>query len=407
MQVFKAAVRIVLRHPVYLLVYTVLLSFMGIFIASNLEFGGAEESFSHYETTFSVIDRDGSDLARGLADFLSTQGENVPLEDTRIALQDAIAKGQNSYVLIIPEGYGNDLIQAARSGGEAPSLDVVYSYFSIEGSLMDTSVDEYVHLASAYAAFNPDASEATIVEHTGESMRASAPVETIATGTGAAESQRFVFYLQWGTYTLFASIVICVGILMATLNRTDLRRRNLTSPTTSLSLSLQTAAGCLFVMTIVWVWTIALGLTVFGNAVSQISPAGLTLMLSLSFVFATIPLACGYLFGQLGVSEFASNAIGNILGMAISFLGGAWVSYDLLDPAVQTAAHFSPAYWYTAALQEAVRATSFAPETLAPVLGNMGVMALFTIAIFAVALVTGRVRMQSAEAGGNAGAARK
>ena len=35
----------------------------------------------------------------------------------------------------------------------------------------------------------------------------------------------------------------------------------------------------------------------------------------------------------------------------------------------------------------------------------MGVLLLFTVAIFAVALVVGRIRVQSAEAGGNAAAA--
>ena len=36
----------------------------------------------------------------------------------------------------------------------------------------------------------------------------------------------------------------------------------------------------------------------------------------------------------------------------------------------------------------------------------MGVLLLFTAAIFAIALVIGRVRVQSAEAGGNAAASR-
>ena len=79
----------------------------------------------------------------------------------------------------------------------------------------------------------------------------------------------------------------------------------------------------------------------------MISGPGLALMVAASFVFATIPLSVGYLLGQLGVGEFASNALGNILGMVISFLGGAWISFDLLDPSVQMLAHFSPAYWYS------------------------------------------------------------
>ena len=59
-----------------------------------------------------------------------------------------------------------------------------------------------------------------------------------------------------------------------TLNRTDLRRRNLVSPLPSLSYGLQLAASSLLVMTAVWLWTICLGFTVFHEATSMISGPG-------------------------------------------------------------------------------------------------------------------------------------
>lgn len=407
MQVFRTAVRTVLRHPFYLLIYAVFLSFMGVFIASGLTFGGADDTeFSPYETKFSVIDRDGSVFSEGLASFLGEHGTLVPIEDSEIALQDAVAKGQSSYTLIVPAGFGDAFVEASRSGGDAPTLDTAYSYYSIESNLMDQLVNEYLTIARAYAGLNDDASQSVVVEHADAIMRDSAQVESVEVGGSSSEAQRFVFFLQWGTYTLFASIIVCIGVLMTTLNRTDLRRRNLVSPLPSLSYGVQVGAASLLVMFAVWLWTIVLGLTVFAEAASQISGYGLALMIGSSFVFATIPLSVGYLLGQLGVGEFASNALGNILGMVISFLGGAWISFDLLDPSVQALAHFSPAYWYTNALQAAANMGAPTSEAVMGVLGNVGVMLLFTVAIFAVALVIGRVRMQSSEAGGNAAAAR-
>ena len=38
MQVFKTAIKTVLRHPMYLIVYAGFLSMMGVFIASGLTF---------------------------------------------------------------------------------------------------------------------------------------------------------------------------------------------------------------------------------------------------------------------------------------------------------------------------------------------------------------------------------
>ncbi|MFR3090623.1 MAG: ABC transporter permease [Eggerthella lenta] len=352
-----------------------------------------------------MIDRDGSALSDGLAAYLREQGIEVPIEDSQMALQDAVAKGQSSYILIVPEGFGDAFVEAARTGDELPTLETVYSFYSTEGSLMDQMVNSYLGIAGAYAGLEGSASQGDIVQHAAEAMAESAETDSVEVGGTSSEAQRFVFFLQWGTYTLFASIIVCVGVMMTTLNRTDLRRRNLVSPLPSLSYGLQLAASSLLVMTAVWLWTICLGFTVFHEATSMISGPGLALMVAASFVFATIPLSVGYLLGQLGVGEFASNALGNILGRVISFLGGAWISFDLLDPSVQMLAHFSPAYWYTGALQAAADMGAATPEAVIPILENMGVMLLFTAAIFAVALVAGRLRVQSSEAGGNAAAA--
>ena len=313
MQVFKTAIKTVLRHPMYLIVYAGFLSMMGVFIASGLTFGGTNDSeFSPYETKFAVIDRDGSALSDGLAAYLREQGIEVPIEDSQMALQDAVAKGQSSYILIVPEGFGDAFVEAARTGDELPTLETVYSFYSTEGSLMDQMVNSYLGIAGAYAGLEGSASQGDIVQHAAEAMAESAETDSVEVGGTSSEAQRFVFFLQWGTYTLFASIIVCVGVMMTTLNRTDLRRRNLVSPLPSLSYGLQLAASSLLVMTAVWLWTICLGFTVFHEATSMISGPGLALMVAASFVFATIPLSVGYLLGQLGVGEFASNALGNV-----------------------------------------------------------------------------------------------
>ena len=110
------------------------------------------------------------------------------------------------------------------------------------------------------------------------------------------------------------------------------------------------------------------------------------------------------LLGQLGVGEATTNAVGNIGGMVMAFMGGAWISLDLLGAEMQTAAKFFPTYWYTQAVTESAHLAEVTWETAAPILANLGVIGLFAAAVFAVALAAGRWRMRSAEAGGNAAA---
>ena len=404
MQVFKTAMRTSLRHPVYLTVYAVFLSLLGVFIAQSIPFS-SNDAFSPHDTAYAVIDRDGSDLSRGLAAFLETQGNPVEVADDELAMQDAVAKGKTAFLIIIPQNYEQDFFETARNGDDAPIAETVYSFYSSEGGLMNQSVEEYLGLARAQAAIGAESSAATVVEKTAATMKETAQVDSVQSGTTAPESARFVFYLQWGTYTLFASIVVCASIGFSALNRTDVRRRNLTSPQSSLSLGAQSFAAGLVIAVLVWTWTIVLGVAVFHDAVAQISGIGLALMLTASFSFVFVPLSLAYLLGQIRIGEGAGNAIGNILGMAISFLGGAWVSYDLMCPSVQIIAQFFPGIWYTNALQEASGFVSPTLEELAPYLSDVGVLLLFAVTIFATGLVVGRARMRSSEAGGNAAAA--
>ena len=180
MQVFKTAIKTVLRHPMYLIVYAGFLSMMGVFIASGLTFGGTNDSeFSPYETKFAVIDRDGSALSDGLAAYLREQGIEVPIEDSQMALQDAVAKGQSSYILIVPEGFGDAFVEAARTGDELPTLETVYSFYSTEGSLMDQMVNSYLGIAGAYAGLEGSASQGDIVQHAAEAMAESAETDSV------------------------------------------------------------------------------------------------------------------------------------------------------------------------------------------------------------------------------------
>ena len=114
-------------------------------------------------------------------------------------------------------------------------------------------------------------------------------------------------------------------------------------------------------------------------------------------------LLIAFLLGQLGCGESVSNTVGNITGMVLTFLGGTWISLDLMPEAVRVVATFTPVYWLGEGLRAAVGdATGSAAEDVALA---VGVLLLFAAAIFVTALVAGRMRATSDDAGGNAAAA--
>lgn len=406
MQAFKAALRVVADHPVYLFVYVGFLSLMGVFIASSLSLGGDDPEYAAAKTPFAVIDRDGSELSEGLTAFLSENGVRVDVADEPFALQDAVATGYARYVLIVPDGYGEAFLEAARTGAEEPALESAYSFGTMAGPLMDEQVNQYLGLVRAAFVLEPDAGVASALARAGESATVSADVETVQTPAAGVPADRFAFYLQWGTYTMTASIVVCVGLLMGAFNRTEVLRRNLVSPLSSLRLGLQKAAAGLLVTAGAWAVSCGIGLAAFGYTLEGLPAETVALMLGSAFVFALVPLTIGFLLGQFGVGEMAINAVGNIVGMIMSFLGGAWISLSMMGPEMQALSRFVPTSWYTDAVGRCAHLTELSPDALAPILMDMGIVALFAAALFAVALVAGRVRMRTSEAGGNAGAAK-
>ena len=70
MQVFKTALRVVLTHPVYVVVYVGFLSLLGLFVAMGVAPDTNAGSYEAVKAPFAVVDRDGSVLSERLAAFL-------------------------------------------------------------------------------------------------------------------------------------------------------------------------------------------------------------------------------------------------------------------------------------------------------------------------------------------------
>ena len=92
------------------------------------------------------------------------------------------------------------------------------------------------------------------------------------------------------------------------------------------------------------------------------------------------------------MGEEGLNALGNIGGLIMSFLGGAWVPIALLGDAVQTAARFSPAFWTNEAVASLLSAPQLTADVLAEAGCGMGITALFAVAFAAIGLAAARSR---------------
>ncbi len=402
MPVFKAGLRMFFRHPFYILCYVVLLSFFAVAIGLATT-TVAEDEFISSRPDIAIIDRDGSALSTGLTDYLGEQGNIVQIEDERFALQDAVAQNQVSYIAIIPTGFADMFVRAATDGSEPPIIETTTSYVSISAHMMNGLTNEYLNTAKIYFASGSGSTQEEVVRLVADDMKNNGAISLVNQERVSTYPVVFMFFLG---YVIMISVSVCVGVIMGAFNRTDVRRRNLTSPLSALSRNLQLAAACVIVMLIAWIWMGLLGLVVFNEQFAQVDPAIIGLGLLAFLAFATVPLALGFLLGQVTSSELLVNAVSNIVALVLSFLGGLWVSLDLVGGAVATIARFTPTFYYGQAITKLAGATGSLGDALPAILADIGILLLFSAALLTIGLVAGRFRMQSAEAGGNAGAER-
>jgi ABC-2 type transport system permease protein len=390
MQVFKAAMRIFFHRPVYILIYIVWLGSLGIFIG-NATTNAPQSGFDEERPTAAVIDRDGSDFSQGLSDFVAAHSDMVVIDDSERALQDATAQSRASYILIIPQGYGDSFLSTASSSNEPPLLDTVVSYESYSGSMMNNLVDEYLKTARTHIMADQSASQADITRSTAQDMSLNADVSVERIAESAPVSQQYLLYMQFSCYSILLSTVVCSAVVLARFNRQEVRRRNFAAPITSFSMNTQITLACLVITLISWAWICSVGLIAFSSSLTGVSPSTIAFAMLDLFCYALVALALGFLIGQLTGNELVMNAAANILGLVWSFLGGVWISLDLVGEPIKTIAKATPTYYYREALQQV-----FAQDTVAG-LANMGMVLLFAIALLAIGFAIARLRRQTTE----------
>ncbi|MGI6045275.1 MAG: ABC transporter permease [Eggerthellaceae bacterium] len=388
MTIFKASLRIIWGHKIYLLIYLVLISLVGVLVGLSASSQEKPGEPSTTQPKVAVINRDNSTVSGGLEDFVLSQGTPVKIEDTKRALQDATATDYASYILIIPEGFGKDLMDAAQNNKDAPGLETIISYQSAAGQLMDVQVEEYLDAAYGYAS-SIASNEQEVVDYADSTMDQTADMR-LAPTEAAQVATALKVYGEFSTYPLFASITIAIVLLMSVMNRRPIRERIYSSPYSSNRRNLELLCAYGIIGLIAWAWISSIGLFLFGTSMIFKAPLQVLIMMASLFVYALISVAIGFLLGQFALRENAANAIANIGGMVFSFLGGAWVPIEYMPESVVAFAHFVPSYWSVRAYDAAAGLSDYSAASLSSIGIDLGICLLFAVAIFAVAFALGK-----------------
>ena len=401
MSTFKTALRMALAHPLYLLIYTVFISLMGVFIAASVSWNSSQlTEYKPYDANVIVVDRDDSDLSRALTKHLGSRFELVTgVGDDTYDLADALAKsnsakGSADCVFFIPEGFEDDLVAAARAGESLPKLDVTYGAGTMAAALSSAEASRWISLAACRgiddgslldvteldAASNGSVAKAA--EHAA-AERAEVEIKQVKVDSTAAATLES--YFNFGAYAIISSVIVSVGLVFSGMNEPERVRRMDAGPVSERQRSLAVFAAAAVITVCIWFVSSMMGVVGFAGAVAEVGVGRVCLALAATFVLACTPLAVGFALSSLGAREELLNGVGNLLGMLMTFLGGAWMPLSLMGSAVQTVAHFVPTYWVNDAISKAL-ASDLTSAVLGDIACDLGVTALFAVAIAAVGL---------------------
>ncbi|MDR1824795.1 MAG: ABC transporter permease [Bifidobacteriaceae bacterium] len=398
MPAFRTALRLIVRQWPNVLLYVIGLGMLGVFILANINLTSVE-TFSEAKPNVAVIDRDHSALSEGLTDYLATRSTPVALEDNTVALQDATAKNTTPYIVIVPAGFGDAFQAAVADGAPAPTVETVVNYLAFTGQYMDQVTNAYLNAVRMVLSAEPDTPLAEALSQAAAATDQQVPVEVVEVEGAKSIYYKAYFFFRWMAYPLTAGLMVLVGMVFSTFMGGEVRRRNLASPLAPGRMSTQVAFACVALVLFAWLFMMVLTLipATGGLDLLQGQPARFGILAVAALIYALVPLAIGFLVAQTGMRAAAQNGVANIVSLGFAFLSGIFMDdLSLMGDTVLKVAHATPTFWFakaTFAVQDGDPMSTF--------WGYNGIVLLFAVAIFAVGLLVGRLRTQTADAGGN------
>lgn len=395
MSTFRSALRVAWRHPVYLVSYLAIVSLMGVLVGRLVadQAAAVPSSYEPVRASVAVVDEDGSDLSRAFASWAGGRFDLVETDGTQ-EVQDALARSLVDCVLVLPQGFGQELLDAARAGDDLPNVQATYGTDVQTGVLAAQEASQWASLAGSAAALEPDAGAGAVGELATQTMGERADVATL-TSVDAGDARTAAgatTYFNFSAYPIMSSVVVTVGLVLSVFSESEVRRRQGCAPVSPARLDASLLGGCLVLALGAWAWTSVLGLAVFADELSGVPAANLALLLVAQLAISLTPLSLAFALSRLGLREQGLNAAGNIGGMVLTFLGGAWVPLSLMGEEVRTVAHFVPTYWVSDAVTTLLDTGALTASDLARVGTDIGVAALFALAIAALGLALSRAR---------------
>lgn len=378
---FKTAKKSLPMNLIYFFVFT------GIALAlSHSSADTKNPAFSSVELSVAVVDQDRSDASAALKEYLAGIHHLTDMEYDKNTLLNRLFYRDLNYILILPAGFEQKLVDGETELFETVQIPGVYS-----SAFVDQQIHTYLKTLTLYLAGHFSLKDA--LRRTAETLDSAAgQVHILDTGSKQPSSMREIYYyFQFLPYVIFSMILCGMTPILTTFWKPELAQRISCSSFSLLHRNLQLALGSILYCFGIW---ILFGLTAFlfyGSAL--LTQQGILCMAN-SLLLLPVAIAVSLIISCFCPPANTINMLNNIVTLGMSFLCGIFVPQQQLGDNVLAVSRFLPFYWYIKN-NDLIFEFSGQPFQMRLYWSNMGIQALFICALAAVALMVSKYRQKA------------
>lgn len=385
MLIIKAFFLTAKRHIISVLIYLSVFLFLLILFSKN---GNTQtNTFENTKINIIIQDQDHSQASEELTRYLADQHNILEGSYTEEELTAELYYENADYILTIPEGFQENLIQ----GKTESILNSRKRQNTHAGYFADMQLQQYLSLITSYlsAGYSLTDASQSVQQALDQEVDIQFPSQDLTQDNSLLYNS-----FCWMPYVLTCILASAVGIILMTFQQDHIRTRLQCSSLSPLRRNLQLILGSALLALVCWAALIIVNALIM--SLNLFSLQG-RLYIANSLVFLLVGLSITFLLSLLAHSVNMLSITSNVIGLGLSFLGGVYVPLEYMDPTIVSFARFLPSYWYVIAMRRIDNYIS-GTDQIQSVLSALGVELLFAVAIFFIALVISQTKKDSASA---------
>lgn len=372
MIIFSTVFKILNKLKGNLILYTVILLAITLFNTTS-------GNMNHYEATkpdILIVNKDqNNEITKGFVSYLKEQAtlKDIDINDQE-KVDDALFYRDISYVVYIPENFGDDLVNDKH-----PTIEYK-SNGNENASFTQMLIEKYIKTVNLYKEhYQGKALNQKVKQVINQKTKVN-----LNTSLDSSKLNQVNVYFNFLNYALLAGGVYCMTMILASLNQEGVRKRTIMSSFSYRKYNWIVFASLGLASFIVWLAYMIISFILFKEI--MLSGNGIAYILN-SFVFSICSLAVGFLIGTITHNKQAIGGIVNVVALGTSFLCGCFVPMSFMPSYVLKIAHILPTYYFVQNNELIKTLEYFKLETLQPIIINGIIVLGFTLSFVLITLM--------------------